>query len=91
MENKTIPASELPQISGVIKDVINMGLWFLYEIYYDSNENAKYALATDKEEYLLDKDGNILSPTPKESNIKYINKITFTGIPSAPTINMPSI
>lgn len=29
MESRTIPASELPQISGLIKDVINMGLWFL--------------------------------------------------------------
>ena len=91
MGNKTIPASELPQISGVIKDVVNMGLWFLYEIRCSFNEDAKYALSTDKNDYLLDKDGNVLSPLPKENEIDYINKITFTGIPSAPTINMPSI
>lgn len=91
MENKTIPASELPQISGVIKDVVNMGLWFLYEIRCESNKNAKYALSTDKNEFLLDKDGNILSPLPKEDKIEYISEITFTGIPSVPTVNMPSI
>ena len=91
MENRTIPASELPQISGLIKDVVNMGLWFLYGIRYESNENAKYALATARNEYLLDKDGNILSPVPKDNDIEYLSKITFTGIPSAPTINMPSI
>ena len=91
MENKTIPASELPQISGVIKDVVNMGLWFLYEIRCESNKNAKYTLSTDKNEFLLDKDGNILSPLPKEDKIEYISKITFTGIPSVPTVNMPSI
>lgn len=91
MENKTIPASELPQISGVIKDVVNMGLWFLYEIRCDFNEDAKYALSTDKGEYLLDKEGNALSAVPKGEKIEYINKITFTGIPAAPTVNMPSI
>lgn len=91
MENKTISASELPQISGLIKDVINMGLWFLYEIHYPSDDNAKYALSTDKNEYLLDKDGNVLSPIPKDNKIEYLYKITFTGIPAAPTVNMPSI
>lgn len=91
MGNKTIPASDLPQISGLIKDVINMGLWFLYEIRCDFNKEAKYALSTDKNDFLLDKDGNVLSPLPKDSKIEYISKITFTGIPSAPTINMPSI
>lgn len=52
MESRTIPASELPQISGLIKDVINMGLWFLYDIHCKSNPDAKYALATDKNEFL---------------------------------------
>jgi len=32
MGKRTIPASELPKISGVVKDVVNMGLWFLYAI-----------------------------------------------------------
>lgn len=91
MENKTIPASELPQISGLIKDVINMGIWFLYEVRCKSNDAAIYLLSTDKNEFLLDKTGNILSPAPKDNSIEYLSKITFTGIPSAPTINMPSI
>lgn len=91
MENKTIPASELPKISGLIKDVVNMGLWFLYEIHCDFNKDAKYALSTDKGEYLLDNDGNVLSAVPKGEKIEYINKITFTGIPTAPTVNMPLI
>lgn len=91
MESRTIPASELPQISGLIKDVVNMGLWFLYDIHCKSNPNAKYALATDKNEFLLDKDGNVLSPVPKDEILEYLSKITFSGIPAAPTVNMPSI
>lgn len=91
MENRTIPASELPQISGLIKDVVNMGLWFLYEIRCEFNENAKYALSTDKGEYLLDSEGNPISLVPKGEKIEYVSKITFTGIPAAPTVNMPSI
>lgn len=91
MENKKIPASDLPQISGLIKDVVNMGLWFLYSIRCASNEKAKYALATDKGEYLLDSEGNALSIVPKGEQIEYISKITFTGIPDAPTVNIPSI
>lgn len=90
MGDRIIPASELPQISGLIKDVVNMGLWFLY-IHCKSNPNAIYALATDKNEFLLDKDGNVLSPVPKDEVLEYLNKITFSGIPAAPTVNMPSI
>lgn len=91
MENRKISASELPQISGLIKDVVNMGLWFLYGIRCKSNENAKYALATDKGEFLLDSEGNALSLVPKNEQIEYVSRITFTGIPEATTINMPSI
>ena len=80
MESRTIPASELPQISGLIKDVINMGLWFLYDIHCKSNPDAKYALATDKNEFLLDNEV-----------LEYLSKITFSGIPTAPTVNMPLI
>ena len=65
MESRTIPASELPQISGLIKDVINMGLWFLYDIHCKSNPDAKYALATDKNEFLLDKVGMYFHQYPK--------------------------
>lgn len=91
MENKTIPATDLPQVSGLIKDVVNMGLWFLYDIRCKSNPKAKYALATDKAEFLLDKDGNILSPVPRDEILEYTSKITFSGIPEAPKVNMPII
>lgn len=91
MENRKISASELPQISGLIKDVVNMGLWFLYDIRCKSNEKAKYALSTDKGEFLLDSEGNALSLVPKGENIEYLSKITFTGIPSAPAVNIPTI
>lgn len=52
---------------------------------------CKYALATDKNEFLLDKDGNVLSPVPKDEVLEYLSKITFSGIPTAPTVNMPLI
>lgn len=91
MENKTMSASELPQISGLIKDVVNMGMWFLYGIRCESVPTAKYALATDKNEYLLDEEGSVISPSPKDGSVEYLSKITFTGIPTAPTVNMPLI
>ena len=91
MKNREIPASELPKISGLIKDVVNMGLWFLYDIRCESNERAKYALSTDKGEFLLDSEGNAISIVPKGENIEYVSKITFTGIPAAPTVNIPTI
>lgn len=93
METRTLPANKLPHLSGTIKDAINFGLWFLYEIDYPENIYAKYALATTtRGEFLLTQDGDIISPLPNDidKNI-YKCKILFDGIPSAPVINMPSI
>lgn len=89
MEKRTIPASELPKISGVVKDVVNMGLWFLYDIKCESVPEARYSLSTDKGEVLLDNDGNVISPIPKGEVPEYKYMITFTGIPEAPAVNIP--
>ena len=91
MGSRTIPASELPKISGLVKDVVNMGLWFLYDIRCESVPNAKYSLATDKGEYLLDSEGDVISPVPRDKAPEYLGRITFSGIPAAPEVNIPSI
>ena len=54
MNEITLPATDLPRLSGTVKDAINFGLWFLYEISYSQNSSAKYSLATSKavEEFL---------------------------------------
>ena len=92
MESKTLPATDLPKLSGMIKDAINFGLWFLYEISYARNPNAKYSLSTSRGEFLLTQEGDVISPIPEKAGdeLKYDYKITFTGIPSAPVVNMPS-
>jgi hypothetical protein len=93
MDQKTLPATALPSLSGTIKDAINFGLWFLYEISYLPNSSAKYSLATSRGEFLLTQDGDIISPIPEDvtEDLKYLFKITFSGIPSAPVVNMPAL
>ena len=92
MDTKTLPATDLPLLSGTIKDAINFGIWFLYEISYSPNPDAKYSLATSRGEFLLTQNGDVISPIPEKAGetLRYNCKITFTGIPSAPVINMPS-
>lgn len=91
MDTKTLPATDLPKLSGTIKDAINFGLWFLYEISYAQNTDAKYSLSTSRGEFLLTQEGDVISPIPEDvrGELKYNYKITFTGIPSAPVVNMP--
>ena len=91
MNEITLPATDLPRLSGTVKDAINFGLWFLYEISYSQNSSAKYSLATSKGEFLLTQDGDIIAPIPKNisKELDYKSKITFSGITSAPVVNMP--
>lgn len=93
METKVLPANALPRLSGSVKDAINFGIWFLYEISFSQNVNAKYSLSTSRGEFLLTKEGDIISPIPEivGDDFKYISKITFNGIPTAPVVNMPSL
>ena len=93
METKFLPATNLPLLSGSVKDAINFGIWFLYEITYTENLNAKYSLKTSKGEYLLTEEGDYISPIPEKASdkFKYLHKIIFSGIPQAPEVNMPSL
>jgi hypothetical protein len=93
MEQITLPATALPNLSGTIKDAINFGLWFLYEISYSKDLNAKYSLATSRGEFLLTQDGDVISVIPENApkDLNYLSQITFSGIPSAPVINMPTL
>ena len=93
MDQKNLPATDLPKLSGTVKDAINFGIWFLYEIRYSQNSNAKYSLATSRGEFLLTQEGDIISLMPENigDDLQYISKITFSGIPSAPLVNMPSL
>lgn len=90
MESKTLLASELPLLSGTIKDAINFGIWFLYEISDPHNPNANYSLSTSHGEFLLTHDGEVISMITEKAGIDYKYKVTFTGIPSAPVVNMPT-
>lgn len=89
MNNKKLNVSELPELVGAIKDLVNYGKWNLYEIHCKSDINAKYALSNEEDEYLLDMNGKPLAKK-KPEEIEYISMRKFDGIPMPPTIKMPS-
>ena len=81
MGKKEIISSDIPKLNGTTKDLINTGVWFLYEINYDNVPEAAYCLSADQA-YLLDKEGTILnkySSIPKE--IKLDTSISFSDLP----------
>lgn len=47
--SKRILSSDLPKLSSLIKELVNDGLWFLYE---NKDQERKYFLITGKEKRL---------------------------------------
>jgi len=88
LKTKHILSSELTQLSGATRDIINYGKWFLYEVSYPRNEEVKYLLSTSEQDLLLAFDGTIISVCPKNSNITYKSIINFSDIPKPKKINL---
>jgi hypothetical protein len=89
MSIKKLNASELPELIGVIKDLVNYGKWNLYEIHCKSNIDAKYALSNEEGEYIMDINGKPLGKK-KSDEIEYISMCKFDGMPMPPTIDISS-
>lgn len=88
MKIKRILSSKLKHLSGTIRDLINMGMWFLYEVHTDESSDVSYFLAGEEDYYLLSSDGKImesLSSYPKGLECKA--QILFEDIPIPESID----
>jgi len=83
-----ITSSLLKKLNGATKDLINYGIWFLYEVDYPINKNVKYLLSTDKQDMLLAEDGGAIGIRQKGVELKYKSIINFDDIPKPEPINL---
>lgn len=82
MNIKEIESVGLKQLTGTTKDLINMGIWFLYETQYDKFPAAKYFLSADKKYYLLTDNGDVItSLSDYPVDLKYDTRIIFSDMP----------
>ncbi|HHU87753.1 MAG TPA: hypothetical protein GXZ38_00120 [Spirochaetales bacterium] len=85
MSSLRIPAKQISQLSSTVKDLINEGIWFLYEAKNDKgtfNLGTTYILITDKDAYMLDNEGGILSVDLKTNVSKNLGpSVYFSDIP----------
>lgn len=82
MEIKKIKSGILKELTGTTKDLINMGIWFLYETRYEKFPNAKYFLSADKKYYLLACDGSVIaSLSDYPVDLEYNTRIIFSDMP----------
>ena len=64
MKIKNITSSKLRCLTGTIKELINMGVWFLYEVHNESGMDVSYLLAGAGGYHLLTSDGAIVETLP---------------------------
>jgi len=88
LQTKDITSSSLSKLHGVTKDLINYGIWFLYEVDYPIDKAVKYLLSTDKQDILLAEDGSSIGICQKEVEITYKSIINFDDIPKPSKINL---
>ena len=79
MKQETIPLSELPVLTANIKRAICVLAWSLYNIADEEEKTAKYLLRTQREKYLLRKDGNIIRKLTCEETIVIKSQVFFEG------------
>ncbi|UTC49844.1 hypothetical protein [Treponema sp. OMZ 855] len=88
LKTKDITSSSLRHLQGITKDLINYGIWFLYEVDYPSDSNVRYLLSTDKQDILLSEDGSAVGIYPKTADIDYKSIINFDDIPKPSKLNL---
>lgn len=96
MENKLdikqLPSVQFTQFSGTTKDLINMGEWFLYQVYYEELPQAKYYLETDKDKFFLKEDGLVIQKVQKTPDtMTYIASIKFNDLPQSEFVRNMSV
>lgn len=57
MDITKISFDELPRISFSAKMLVNSGRWRLYRVSLPQNDDVKYILFTESDQYLLRRDG----------------------------------
>ena len=79
-----IKSSILPDLGIPTKEMINLGIWFLYSI-----DDNYFLLVTDEKNYILNNFGLIISERIDKdtSDLDIENIIEFSDIPIPPSIN----
>ncbi len=81
MKSLRIPSKNLNSLNEGIKDLINQGVWYLYE-YKAPTKNRAYILVANKDVYFLNNNGKIISTGNKEDIQNFLGKsVYFTDIP----------
>lgn len=80
LETIKILSSTFVHLSGVIRDLINLGNYILYAIDYPDVPAAKYILSSGQD-LLLTEAGAVISVCPKCANITYKYIVKFSDIP----------
>lgn len=73
---KEIQSKLLPKLSKDVKNSINSGSFYLYEL----PGEYPYAVIIDQKAYLLDKKGRVAKIIPNE-NLKTENMVYFSDLP----------
>ncbi len=81
MESKQIESNLLPELSGVIKDLVNNGVWFLYTLENSPVKDGKYCLVADKI-YILNSKGSIVHIfVGPVQPLTYKERLMFSDLP----------
>ena len=88
METKNISSGKLKYLSRPIKEMINMGMWFLYEVHNYQSKNVAYFLTAGKDYYFLSSEGKIINSTlDYPHGLEYETRILFDDIPFPESID----
>jgi hypothetical protein len=88
MNTEKINSTELSRLSATTKDLINMGMWFLYEVDYAKFPEAKYFLSAERKYYFLKKDGEIIAPMSEyPADLEYDVRILFNDLPAQESLS----
>ena len=82
MNDIKITQNQLPNLGTNTKSIINKGIWSLYIVDTDEDNNIFMLVTEDRMYYFLDATGSITEVFDKRpANIKYEYQIYFSDIP----------
>lgn len=88
MNTREILSREIPHLNEPIKEMINQGMWFLYEVEKENIPTAKYILKAGDKMILLDRTGKILSTlNPEADDLDYICVVYFNDLQFPKTLS----
>jgi len=88
MKTNEIRSGEIPYLTTAIKEMINQGMWFLFEAEIEEIRIAKYILKAGNKMIALDNSGKILESLSNDNcNYYYKNTVYFTDLPFPKTLS----